>query len=191
MQYKTQKQYRLKGFDYSDIGEYFITICTNNRIHYFGEIVDNVMNISDIGKIANKIWDEIPNTFENVKLDVNQIMPEHFHAILAITKRTSKNLNYEITKNGFLNNKIFKSRIKNNPMELNGISLGYIIRWFKGRVKYEVKKIRPDFKWQSRYNDKIIRNEKEYYFIREYIVNNPINWDKKILDEYFKKNPDI
>jgi len=79
----------------------------------------------------------------------------------------------------------FKSGIENNPMELKSISLGGIIRWFKGRVKYEAKKLNPKFKWQSRFHDRIIRNDKEYYFIQEYIINNPVNWGDGILKKYF------
>ncbi|HED08858.1 MAG TPA: hypothetical protein ENI57_12120 [Ignavibacteria bacterium] len=63
-----------------------------------------------------------------------------------------------------------------------------IIRWFKGRVTFEARKINPGFKWQSqsRHHDRIIRDEREFYFIQEYIINNPVNWDKGILDKYFK-----
>ncbi len=70
-------------------------------------------------------------------------------------------------------------------MELNSITLGRIIRWFKGRVKYESKNINNDFKWHARYYDRVIRDEKEFYFIREYIVNNPVNYNKSILNDYF------
>jgi hypothetical protein len=70
-------------------------------------------------------------------------------------------------------------------MELEAISLGRIIRWFKGRVKYESNKINPSFRWQSRFHERVIRDDKEFYFIREYIINNPLNWGGKILDNYF------
>jgi hypothetical protein len=84
--------------------------------------------------------------------------------------------------------KEFKSGIKNNPMELKSISLGSIIRWFKGRITFDARKRNPAFKWQSRFHDRIIRDEKEFYFIQEYIINNPLNWGKGILSKYFEED---
>jgi putative transposase len=72
-------------------------------------------------------------------------------------------------------------------MELKSATLGKIIRWFKGRVKFEVSKFNPEFKWQSRFYDRVIRNEKEFYFIPEYIVSNPLNRGEKILNKFIDK----
>ena len=69
-------------------------------------------------------------------------------------------------------------------MELKLISLGRIIRWFKGRVKFDSKKIIPTFSWQARYYDRVIHNDKEYYFISEYIMNNPVNYGQRMLFGY-------
>ncbi len=92
MQYKKYKQYRLPGYDYSEEGNYFVTICTFNREEYFGEIINDEMILSDAGKIVGQIWNEIPNKFENVKLDVHQIMPDHFHGIITIKSECHRNL---------------------------------------------------------------------------------------------------
>jgi len=186
MKYKKYKQYRLPGYDYSGEGNYFVTICTYNREEYFGRINNGEMILSDAGKIVDEIWNEIPVKFENVKLDVYQIMPDHFHGIIIIKPDNRRNLINQIPTGNKMGNQIeFKSGIRNNPMELKSISLGRIIRWFKGRVKYETGKIDLDFKWQSRFYDRVIRDNKEYYFIGEYIINNPLNWGSKILDNYF------
>jgi len=143
------------------------------------------MFLSDIGKIADRIWNEIPDKFENIILDVYQIMPDHFHAILIIkeTKLNKHLINQMPTK--------FKSGIRNNPMELKSITLGKIIRWFKGRVKYEVNKLNSDFNWQSRFHDRIIRDEKEFYFISKYIIDNPINWGNGVLKKYFEERKNL
>lgn len=178
MKYKQHKQYRLPDFDYSGEGEYFVTICVDNRKHYFGEIKNDQMILSELGKIVDQIWNEIPNQFKNTVLDAYQIMPDHFHGIIIIKENNKKNLINQIPTE-------FKSGIKNNPMELKTITLGRIIRWFKGRVKFEANNINYNFKWQSRFHDRIIRNEKEFYFIREYIINNPANWGMGILKKYF------
>ena len=192
MKYKEHKQYRLPDYDYSEEGNYFVTICTFNREEYFGKIIKDKMILVDGGKIVDDIWKEIPNKFENVKLDVYQIMPDHFHGIIKICR----NLIHQIPKEkNFINPPAgrageiptieFKSGIRNNPMELKSVSLGRIIRWFKGRTRFEIEKVIPSFKWQSRFYDRIIRDDKEFYFISEYIENNPLNWGTKILDNYF------
>lgn len=79
---------RLKNYDYSSNGYYFITICTKNRVHYFGKIIDQKMELSEIGKIAHKCWLEIPNHFPFVVLDESIIMPDHIHGIVVITPLT-------------------------------------------------------------------------------------------------------
>jgi len=178
MRYKKNKQYRLKGFNYAAAGEYFITICVKDRKKYLGRIIDGKMNLSPIGKIVDRIWNEIPNKFENVKLDACQIMPDHFHGIIILKERKTKKQLANKTPE-------FKSRIKNNPMELKRITLGRIIRWFKGRVKFEAGKLNSAFQWQTRFYDRVIRDDKEFYFIREYIIDNPKNWNKGILEDYF------
>ncbi len=178
MTYKKNKQYRLRGFDYAEAGEYFITICVKDRKKYLGKIINEEITLSSIGKIVDKVWNEIPNRFDDVKLDAYQIMPDHFHGIVILKEaKTKKQLTNQTTQ--------FKSGIKNNPMELKRITLGRIIRWFKGRVKYEAGKLNPAFRWQSRFYDRVIRDDKEFYFVREYIINNPRNWNKGILEHYF------
>ena len=80
---------RLKNWDYGWNGAYFITICTKNRIHYFGEIKNQKMQLSGIGKMAEKYWHEIPAHFPFVKLDAFIVMPNHIHGIIIIDKTNS------------------------------------------------------------------------------------------------------
>ncbi|MCJ7446525.1 MAG: hypothetical protein MUO72_02415 [Bacteroidales bacterium] len=70
---------RIQGFDYSSPGKYFITICTKNKIPYFGKIENGEMILSELGQIAEKYWRKIPNHFRYVKLDEFIIMPDHLH----------------------------------------------------------------------------------------------------------------
>ena len=77
---------RLKNWNYGWNGAYFITICTQNRIHYFGEIENREMQLSKIGKMAEKYWYEIPKHFPFVKLDAFIVMPNHIHGIIIIDK---------------------------------------------------------------------------------------------------------
>ena len=214
MGYKKHKQYRLPGYDYSSNGNYFITICTKNREEFLGKIINGKMNLSLIGKITESIWKQIPEKFQNIFLDVFQVMPDHFHAITKIKNPYNCNMQLinHIDRGHLINhnqgncrhlinqmptdkiqpdkikrdkisinndNQIFKSGIKNNPMELKNITLGKIIRWFKGRVKFEASKINQRYHWQTRFHEKIIRNKKEYYAIKNYIINNPGKTIKK------------
>ncbi len=84
MLYKSQKQYRYKEYDYSQDGFYFVTICCKNREMFFGDVVVGKMQLSEIGKIAEKFWLEIPDHFSFVKLDKFIIMPNHIHGIIEI-----------------------------------------------------------------------------------------------------------
>ena len=145
MKYKNHKQYRLKGFDYSGEGEYFVTICAKNHIRYFGKIENEKMILSDMGKIVEKIWSEIPNRFKNIVLDSFQVMPEHCHGIVIIKSHSQNiklmNLIHQVSKTNIINDVPTKSGIENNPMELKSISLGKETRWVKGRVSFETNNI--------------------------------------------------
>lgn len=162
--YKSVKQYRFPGFDYSSSAFYFVTICTANRQKFFGSINNENMILSPLGKLAEEILKEIPNKFNEVFLDIYKLMPDHLHIIIMLQNSITNNEDHE-----------FKSGILNNPMELNIPTLGKIIRWYKAQLSYEAHQRNYNFKWQDRYYDRIIRNEKEYYSIREYIRNNPRN----------------
>lgn len=91
---------RLKDFDYSSDGAYFITICTQNRIQYFGNVVDGKIYLSEIGKIVRKFWHEIPKHFSGVHLDNFIVMPNHIHGILIINKNSNFNDCVETPKLG-------------------------------------------------------------------------------------------
>ena len=84
MRYKYHKQYRRRFQDYSEEGMYFITVCTKNRVNYFGKIVNGEMILSNIGEIIKRYYLEIPNHFTKVRLDEFIIMPNHIHGIIDI-----------------------------------------------------------------------------------------------------------
>ena len=168
---------RLQGYDYGSNGAYFITICTANRKHFFGDVLNGMMHCSEVGKCAEHYWLEIPKQFSFVKLGQFVIMPDHMHGILIINKDhlcgdainripTTKITKDNPQKGGFAGNK--------NPMFHENISR--IIRWYKGRCTYEMRKIEKGFSWQSLYYDHIIRNGRSYRRISEYIYQNPKKW---------------
>ncbi|MBK8700484.1 MAG: hypothetical protein IPN29_13520 [Saprospiraceae bacterium] len=79
-----RRSMRLKDYDYSSPGYYFITICCQNKRHVFGKIENGCMILNEFGKIADEEWKKLPERFPNMNLDVFQIMPDHMHAIIAL-----------------------------------------------------------------------------------------------------------
>lgn len=80
---------RLAGYDYGSDGAYFVTICTRDRMHFFGDIVDGDIRLSEIGEIADNCWQQIPDHFPFVRLDGFVIMPNHVHGIVVIDQGVS------------------------------------------------------------------------------------------------------
>ena len=186
---------RLPNWDYGSNAVYFVTICTHNRYFYFGKISDGNIQLSETGKIAMQCWIEIPNHFPFVELDEFVVMPDHVHGIVFINK--SRNRNNDNDRRDAINRSTntntptkilndIESELKpsiektggfagsKNPM-LND-NLSRIIRWYKGRVSFETRKINQKFAWQPRFYDRIIRDEIAYHQILIYIQNNPLNW---------------
>lgn len=186
---------RAQWWDYGNNAAYFITICTHNMIHYFGEIspapveprliapveprliaaLETRLIASLPGKIAESCWLDIPNHFPYAQLDSFVIMPNHVHGIIVINKQfTTDNGNSVDVSNGLDELQIGGFAGYNNPM-LNE-NIPRIIRWFKGRCTFEIRKVQTSFKWQTRYYDRIIRDNQEYERIKIYIENNVKNW---------------
>jgi putative transposase len=192
---------RASWWDYSQNGAYFITICTQHRIHYFGEILfsdainDINVNVETrlitslpespqstpqtpylqptiLGELAKQIWFEIPTHFAFIQLGAFVVMPNHLHGILIIENDAADKSPPEQKTGGFAGNK--------NPMSNENISR--VVRWFKGRCAFEMRKNHVDFEWQPRFHDHIIRDDLEYQRIQDYINNNPSKWH---TDEFF------
>ena len=171
---------RLDCWDYSKYGFYFVTICTHKRKLFFGITSDDDIKLNTAGKIAEKSWLNIPKKFVDVELDEFVIMPNHVHGIIFIT------INHDSRRALINQGSTDDKQIKNNPMKQE-LSLGKIIRWYKGKTTFEIRHQlnQSDFGWQSRYYEHIIRNQKELEKIREYIYINPFKWS---IDEENPQN---
>ena len=177
---RNRRSIRLRGYDYSQAGVYFVTICTHNRRseksfapYLFGEIVDGEMVLNDVGRLVAKCWRDIPAHFPHVELDEFIVMPNHVHGILLIA-------NCRGTACRAPTGERFGKPI--------GGSLPTIVRSFKSAATKRINERRnePGMKfWQRNYYEHIIRNEGELSDIREYIVNNPLKW------EFDRENPNI
>ena len=255
---------RLQNWNYGWNGAYFITICTENRNHYFGEIAEGKLMFSEIGSIVEKYWLEIPGNFPYAKLDVHVVMPNHVHGIIIIDKpdggcgigtneKTNRviNGNADDAANGDTNdgwkdewNDEWNDETNHGPNDGTNVetrliaslqrtpqsppqrtpqspqqppsppvppsipqpvqppasppktggfagnknpmiheNVSRIIRWYKGRCSFETGKIHANFGWQSLYYDHIIRDDASLQRIRNYIINNPKNWNK---DRFFR-----
>ncbi|GAB6283200.1 MAG: transposase [Ignavibacterium sp.] len=171
---------RLKGWDYSTPGAYFVTIVTYNRQNLFGEIKRGRMILNDDGKNVYQCWLDIPKHFPHVELDEFIVMPNHVHGIIVI-KYQYLNNSVE-TQNSVVETQNFASLrniyISGNQFGPQSKNLGSIIRGFKIGVTKWYRNLGIDKNiWQPRFHDHIIRNEKELHNIRQYIKNNPLNWD--------------
>ena len=168
--YRRRGPYRLRGYDYGSTGVYFITICTHNREHFFGEIRNGIMQLSTAGQIVEEEWQKTPDIRYslNVALDVYCIMPNHFHALLIIGDPNLPRYSYRLPPTDAI------------PTSFGGShsqTVGAVIRGFKGsctkRIRIESNRY---FGWQKRFHDHIVRDLRSWEAIREYIVNNPQRW---------------
>ena len=194
---------RLEGYDYSNNGYYFITICTYKKQHFFGKIINKGMMLNQLGKLANKYWRQIPEHFKNIKLDEYIIMPNHIHGIIGI----DNGVYVENATHGCNDDDMFRGVPTNegnathggrdeaclvstdvdktsNPVsqQMQKISpksgsLSVIIGSYKSIVTRESKQIINYFTWQPRFYDHIIRDDKSLNKIRQYIINNPAKWE--------------
>lgn len=173
---------RLKCWDYGANGYYFVTICVKNHECVLGSIENGKMILSDIGRITHQCWQEIPTHFPFTRIDAFVVMPNHIHGIIVIDKPfnvETQNL-ASLRQNASLQNITESPKNQFGPQSKN---LASIVRGCKIGVKKWATMNNIPFQWQSRFHEHIIRNEPELNKIREYIINNPLNWE---TDENYK-----
>lgn len=170
------KSARAEWWDYSNEGAYFITICTKNRVHFFGNVIAKEMQLSETGKLAEQYWYEIPEHFPFIQLGNFVVMPNHVHGILIISKPNETQTENEENPSNLIEDtkKVGGFAGNKNPMLHDNISR--VVRWYKGRCSFEIRKIQPDFAWLPRFHDHIIRNIDAFNNIQAYILNNPLKW---------------
>lgn len=166
-----RKSIRLKNYDYSSTGWYYVTICTQDRRELLGKIIDGKMILNDMGKIINEWWLKILQRFKNMELDEYQIMPNHIHGIVVITDNNPHCRGGPVCPPDSNDGSTHRS---------TPTTLGSIIQWFKTMTTNNyicgVKNYGwPPFNkriWQRNFYEHIIRNEKSLKKIRKYIKNN-------------------
>ncbi len=167
-----RRSIRLNDYDYSQAGAYFLTICTWNREHLFGEIDSGNMSLNEYGEIVKQEWLRTGIIRANVRTDYFIIMLNHFHGILMVSDDRRGTLQRAPTPEQF-----------GKPVSN---SIPTIVRLFKSTTTKQINQTRNSLGravWQRNYYEHIVRSEPELNKIREYIVNNPLNWE---TDENFK-----
>lgn len=176
--YFERRSIRLFGYDYSQAGLYFVTICVQDRMCLFGDIRVGEMVLNDVGMIVEKCWLDIPNHFPSVKLHEYIVMPNHIHGVLEITDNVgAKNFSPE-------NETLFRSPSKTIGSVVRGFKIG-VTKWYNeycSRANNHSPLPVGKSIWQRNYYEHIIRNEEDYCNIAGYIANNPYSWSS---DNYY------
>jgi REP element-mobilizing transposase RayT len=149
---------RLSGYDYSQPGYYFVTICAQQHRLVFGTLVDGQVHLKVPGQIAQSVLLTLPRRFAHVKLDEYVFMPNHLHAIIELTDLDATHI---------------------GPRA----ALWEIVRVFKAATSYHIRRSegQPWFAWQEEYYDSVIRTEAALQQIRRYILDNPMRWTQDKL----------
>ncbi len=180
-----RRSIRLKGYDYSQAGAYYVTIVAWRRECLFGEVVNGEMRLNKIGKIVEWEWRELPKRLSYVTLGAHMVMPNHFHGILFIHENvgaTRQGQTMSQPKEELLQTMIPDGIDGSSlPRGPKPASLGAILAQFKSRATKRIWKI-PEFKntpiWQRNYYEHIIRNETDLQNKTDYINANPLLWDE-------------
>lgn len=184
---KFQNKYRISSiraqwWDYGWNGAYFITICTQDRKHYFGEIRNNKMILSHVGIIADLLWHQIPMHHKNIELGDFVVMPNHIHGILIIDRQLDN-----IDANNLDDTNIVQTgytlSLPSNPgskrfQNIGKNTISSIVGSYKSAVTKHANRLGYPHQWQKLFYDNIIRDNNQYQRISDYIVSNPENWIK-------------
>jgi len=148
-----RRSIRLKEYDYTKAGAYFVTICLFQRECLCGCVIDGEMQLGESGLAVQDAWDDLPNHYSHVELDQFIVMPNHVHGIVLLD---------------------------NSERESERHGLSEIVRAFKTFSAKRINKLRDNpgcSVWQRNFYERVIRTEQELSKAREYIVNNPLKWD--------------
>ncbi|GGA26730.1 transposase [Okeania sp. KiyG1] len=186
-----RRSLRLRGYDYSQAGAYFLTICTYNRQTLFGEILDGKMQLNQLGEVVAEEWERSAQIRQEIELDYSVIMPNHLHGIVVINNVGANN---PVGANGRSPlHDHFVSRHQ-TPLRMKPRSISSLMAGFKSAVTKRINQIRYHGEqlatsapvWQRNYYEHIIRNETSLNQLRQYIIENPLKWE---IDQLHPNNP--
>ncbi|MBR9976972.1 MAG: transposase [Bacteroidetes bacterium] len=152
-EFRDRRSWRLKGFDYSRAGAYFVTICTQNRAWLFGNSVDGALQLHPAGEMVQQVWDAIPEYYPGIGIDAFIVMPNHIHGIVILKDSHSRRLS--------LPDVIHRFKTMTTKRYADGVRQ---LDWAPFRHRL----------WQRSFHDRIIRDRTAFLRIRTYIRNNPL-----------------
>lgn len=199
-----RRSIRLRGYDYRQVGAYYVTVCTHERVHLFGQVTDGAMRNSPMGDIVQRCWYAIPEHMPMVVCDAFVVMPDHVHGIVVITDPVSgPSVPHGSSSDGGVGSAksptlripdpvddpidVPKSNDADTPRRppiaiMPKNSLGHIMQTFKSavtRMAYRDGLVPHGTTiWQRNYWDRVIRDDGEWARIAQYIQDNPANWGK-------------
>ena len=182
---------RLQEYDYAQKGAYFATVCAQNRMRLFGEIIDGAMQLSAMGVIVQDVWTKTQEHYSGITLDAYVIMPNHFHGIIIVGAGYSRPLPEPSRTDGMvdtISNACQNQRGREDRKEGRddpAPTVGNIVVYFKYQSTKQINALRnAGFQklWQRNYYDHVIRDDDDLIRIHEYIDNNTANW---LQDELF------
>ncbi len=178
----SRRTIRIRGYDYTLPGAYFVTLCTQDREYLYGVVAEDEMLLNDLGKIVQEEWRKTPFIRPDVELDTFIIMPNHLHGIIMIHERATAVRNDKETH-------LAKPRAASDgPRGAPSGSLGAIVGQFKSASARRINRTRStpgSAVWQRGFYEHVIRSEESLARIREYIAGNPAKWAE---DEYNHHN---
>ena len=191
-----RRSIRLKEYDYTQFGAYYITLCTHGKQCVFGNVMNGQMILNDIGKMADEWWKKLPDKFNSISIDEYCVMPNHFHGIIQIVGADTQMFRADtwVRPYGTVVDPApvgAHPRVRPNDQHPRVCpSISTIVQWFKTMTTNEyirnVKNNRwPPFDkhiWQRNYYERIIRDDGELNHLREYIIHNAIQWEN---DDYY------
>ena len=173
---------RLKEWDYKNAGWYYVTVCTKNHISWFGKVINCKMILNKLGKIVAREWRQTESIRKNIELDYFVVMPNHIHGILIINHVETTGSVVSHQKNSETIHRIVSTTLQPD-------SLGAVIGQIKSVCTKQIRSLGyKNFAWQPRFYERIIRNEKELYKIRNYIYQNPL---RRELEKEMPENIDL
>ena len=191
---KWKEKYRIDtarkpGWDYSSPGDYLITVCTKHRKHFFGECTDGKMKLNLAGAAVQGFWYEIPKHFSHIELGKFVVMPNHIHGILTIKLSDTPEEEKQVASLPDIN-RAFDGDLRKQPDFYKKIhakkgSISVVVGSFKGACRRAINRYLPaiDFEWQSRFHDRVLRDESELRNANHYIVFNPEMWEEDKLKD--------
>ena len=176
-----RRSVRLRGYDYTHAGAYYVTIVAQDRVCLFGEVVGENVRLGEAGVMVQAVWEALPHRFPSIETDAFVVMPNHIHGIIVIDGPVGASLV------GALDDVRARVTMARDTRATTRVAptLGHVIGAYKSMTTVEYARgvhangWRPFNRrlWQRNYHERIIRNDEELDRIREYISNNPAQWE--------------